>query len=300
MARSLIIGASGFIGQQLYRRLGAERCVGTYAHTPFAGGVAFDPTTTDPALFLDQHGPFEHIYVLMAMSSLVACAEDPARAHAINVDAVLAIARWCQQHQTPLLFSSSDAVFDGENAPYNEQHQPTPLVTYGKQKREVECYLQAHMPELHTTVRLSKTYSSDPEDGTLLSAWAKAWQQGQAITCATDQRFNPIHVADAVEAMVQLMAGQHRGLYHLCGPTSVNRYELMLQLKKAYEARLGPLPSWDITTCLINDFGFSEPWPIDISTQIDKLLATLPLTPRTPAQGCEDLVSALLQHQSNP
>ncbi|ABK43573.1 dTDP-4-dehydrorhamnose reductase [Magnetococcus marinus MC-1] len=298
MARFLIIGASGFIGQHLLRQLGPEQCLGTYAHTPFDGGIHFDPTLIDPDQFLDLYGHVEQIYLLMAVSSLITCANDPQGSYAINVEASKAIALWCKKHQIPLLFTSSDAVFGGQQGLYDEQHIPTPLVTYGKQKREVEVFLQAHLPHLHTTVRLSKTYSSNPQDKTLLSAWVRAWQQQQPIMCATDQRFNPIHVEDAVVGMQQLMAGQHRGLYHLCGPTPVDRYQLLLDLQECYEQQLGPLPSWQVKACLINELGLAETWPIDISTRIDKLLATIPLHPRTPQQGCQQLIQAIVAERS--
>nr|CRH04881.1 dTDP-4-dehydrorhamnose reductase [Candidatus Magnetococcus massalia] len=293
MASVLIVGASGFIGRHLRARFEPSSCVATYHGRPFAGGLAFDPTQDDPRTLIRDHGPFDHAYVLMAVSSLLRCIEQPEESYAINVTAVIRLLDALLEAGITPLFTSSDSVWQGDRGGYCEEDPAEPLITYGKHKMAVESYLRGQAPDDHITVRLSKTYSSQPGDGTLLSAWVTAWEEGREIACATDQCFNPIHVEDAAEGMIRLMQGGQRGLFNLCGPEAIHRDQLMATLKQAYEAEVGPLPSWSVRYCKINDFNFPEAWPVDISTRIDKLVAATGFKPRGPREGAIQLARSV-------
>jgi dTDP-4-dehydrorhamnose reductase len=70
-----------------------------------------------------------------AMTGLNACENDPGRAHAVNAHATEHIARICSDRDIPLVYISTDYVFDGtKQMPYEPDDEPAPLNAYGRSK----------------------------------------------------------------------------------------------------------------------------------------------------------------------
>ncbi|OSM04206.1 SDR family oxidoreductase [Magnetofaba australis] len=293
--RYLIIGGSGFIGRHLAAHLGPERCVATYYNRAHEGMFQFAPPLDQLDDFIDEHGPFTHAYVLMAMSNLLRCIQDKLGSNLINVITTKELIDTLLARGITPIFSSSDSIFDGEKGDYVESDAPNPLVTYGQQKLAVEEYLRDKAPDNHIIVRLSKTYGTDPLKSTLITAWLFDWYKGSQINCATDQRFCPIHVDDAAQGLALLADNGLTGTFHLGGPKPWTRAQLLEGLKQAYEANIGPVPSWNVNFCHINDFGFTERWPVDITMKIDKFVQATGFTPRDADGAIDEIIQRLAQ-----
>lgn len=216
---------------------------------------------------LARHG-FSHAFVLYSMTNIDACARDPALAYRINVDSQKQVIDDLTRAGIVPVFASSDGVFDGARGPYGEEDRPEPILTYGRHKAEVEAYLHSlRAPWL--AVRLSKVLDCTPRSGDVLDGWLGQMERGERIRCADDQVFSPIDVADAVEGMIRLCLGGHRGLYNLCGPKALSRLDLLRLLVEAVSRHRELRP--DIEVCSLHDFPFAEMRPLDTSMRPDKL-----------------------------
>jgi nucleoside-diphosphate-sugar epimerase len=79
LRRYLIIGASGFIGSHLFRRLGPELAVATYFRHPVPGAVQFDVTSSATLAQILPSGDarIAAAFLLLGVDSLDGCARDP-------------------------------------------------------------------------------------------------------------------------------------------------------------------------------------------------------------------------------
>ena len=289
-ADTLILGAGGYLGRHLARRLGPEKSVGTYRSSPFAGGIRFDALADDVGGLLDGYGPFRVAYILLAESRIDRCAEEPARAYAINVAGVKRIVDALQARNVLPVFASTDAVFDGGRGNYAEEDAADPILTYGRQKLEVERYLAASSGP-YIVARFSKMVDPDPAGAGTLGDWIRAFRDGSESLCASDQRFSAIDVRDAVHALVALSAGAPPGLYHVGGPRSWDRASLFDALVQAIRRHVSILPA--MRRCSINDFPqFLERRPLDISMCSRRLAQTVGVTPRDLTETCAEIARA--------
>jgi len=287
-ARWLIIGGSGYVGTHLRRQLGPA-ALATFNRAPFPGGVPFDGRKERLSDQVLKAAPdAEAAFILQGISNIDACARDPAGSHAVNVEAVVRIVEDLTAAGILPVFTSTDGVLDGTGHLVDEHEPARPLMTYGRQKAEVEAYLAA-CPERSITVRLSKVVGTDRHPSNMLSGWLDQLEQGAPIKCASDQVFCPILAADVAEALVRLVESGADGLYNLGGPTPLGRRELLDLL--VAEMRRYREVSAVIESCLLNDLPFLEPRPIDQSMDIAKLVRTTGWQPSGMAEVCRRAVA---------
>ncbi|MBF0270772.1 MAG: sugar nucleotide-binding protein [Magnetococcales bacterium] len=288
----LIVGGSGYIGRQLFARLGRDRAVATHHTHPFPGSVAFDPLTTQPESWLTAHGPFSTAILLMGATRVDACSKDPAGTDPINRDAVQSVIRACLKLGIHPLFTSSDVVFDGHKGHYAESDPPAPLLQYGRQKHHIEQFLHATNAP-HTLIRLPKVYDSDPQGSSLLANWWQAIQRREPIRSAADRIFSPVHVADVVEGLITLTQSGQSGTWHLGGPVAVSMAGLFGLFAAGLRKADASIPAPDHTVCGINDLGFRERWPLDISLNSTRWIQTTGIAPQTPDAVVDAFIARL-------
>ncbi len=87
-------------------------------------------------------------------------------------------------------------------------------------------------------LRLSKVYGSAPR-GDLLQEMADKLARGEIVRAARDQCFNPISIADAVRAVIELCDAGANGVVNVCGPQAWCRVELARAVASALDATSG-------------------------------------------------------------
>jgi len=126
------------------------------------------------------------------------------------------------------VFLSSDGVFDGTLGYYNEQHPCCPLHEYGRQKVQVEEYLQSVAPD-NLIIRPGRLVGDDVAESHLLSEWYRLTQQQQQIACIEKQILSPTYVNDLAKGIILACQQGLSGLYHLANPEFFPREELAQQ-----------------------------------------------------------------------
>jgi dTDP-4-dehydrorhamnose reductase len=265
--RFLIIGASGRVGTRLHRTLGPEYAVATYRASAFPGGVHFDSTRMRLRdTLLPEDSRYTHAFLLQGVTNIDACARDPQGTAAVNVDSMRHVIDDLLESGIVPVFASSDAVYDGAKGRLTEEDPAAPILTYGRQKLEIERYLLERSKEA-IVVRLAKVVGTGDPQSDMLEGWLGMLDAGREIACASDQIFTPIHAHDAARALVDLAKGSHRGLFNAGGPKVVE--------------------------CRLNDLPFSEPRPLDASMDSGKLYRALGWQPTTMHEACR---RAALEH----
>jgi dTDP-4-dehydrorhamnose reductase len=288
----LILGASGLIGRRLLERLGPSGSVGTYHRNKLPGCIRFDAVADRISQLGDSLGAIRHAVILFGVTRIDACARDPAGTGALNVAATCSVIDALAARGITPVFASSDVVFDGKRGGYREEDAPAPILTYGRQKLEVEDYLRARTPA-HLILRLPKIVAERPGAGGLFDDWLQAVRSGELVHCASDQFFSPIGLDDAISAVIALMSAGAVGTYHVGGPKTWDRASL-------FEALAGALRQYrevDIRMrrCSIRDFPqFAESRPLDVSLNSEKLCRQIGFTARDMTEVCAAFAEAAL------
>ncbi len=160
------------------------------------------------------------------------CEKSHEIAREINVTGTKFLVQSLPDQDTLFIYISTDLVFNGENAPYDETTEPEPLTFYGKTKREGEIVVQRLCPNC-IIVRSSLMIGPEayPGNGSFAQWVDKAFQEREEIPLFNDEYRTPVYVEDITQAMRLLI--QHPPaprLFHLGGPEKITRVEFGTRL----------------------------------------------------------------------
>jgi dTDP-4-dehydrorhamnose reductase len=215
-ATAWITGAGGLIGSQVVRA------------APLAwtarGLTRADLELTDVA---DVRTAFARespqlVIHCAAMSKTGACEENPELAHLNNVAVTEALCELAAD--VPLVFFSTDLVFDGSRGNYSEADAPHPLNVYAETKFAAERVVLAN--PRHSVVRTSLNAGRTARGTAFNEQWRRAWERGEATQLFTDEFRSPIAASVAARAVWELVAANQPALYHLAGSERLSRFEI--------------------------------------------------------------------------
>lgn len=287
----LILGASCDLGRRLSRRFEQNQIIASYCSTPIEGGVYFDALDMKLDDIVSEPNDIGHAFIFIAESNPNKCVEDLPASTALNVDAIKRVIDRLEQWNIHPIFTSTEVVFDGANAPYLEEDYAKPIMTYGSQKLYIEKYIESACDN-YTIFRLSRMYGDTPGDGTLFMDWIQSLKTDDVIQCADDQKFSPVFIEDVVDTLHASVERQINGLYHVGGPEGMSRYEMLSCLSKAMKKY--HLVEATVHPCSINDFNFREDRPKDVSLNSDRIYRETELVFSTVEEMCAKFTHSLI------
>lgn len=206
MARWLVTGAGGMLGQDLCGALAA-------AGTPFTAAMRADLDVRDPAVCraaVQGHG----IVVNCAAYTAVDDAErHEAEAFAVNAVGAANLARACREFGARMVQVSTDYVFAGDaTEPYVEDAPLAPRSAYGRTKAAGEWAVMAQCPE-SWIVRTAWLYGGS--GGNFVKTMARLAGERERLAVVDDQHGQPTWTVDLAEAIVRIVgAGAPFGVWH--------------------------------------------------------------------------------------
>jgi dTDP-4-dehydrorhamnose reductase len=121
-----------------------------------------------------------------------------------------------------LIHLSTDVIFSGRWAPYDEEAPPHPMHAYGRAKAAAESIVREH-PD-HAIIRTSLIYGLDQMDnGTALMV--QALRSGSKVTLFNNQRRNPVWVETLSLACLELATNDYQGVLNVAGRQVLTRAE---------------------------------------------------------------------------
>lgn len=228
--RVLVTGGGGLLGAQLLRDApGGLELYATARTRPLPGDVvatACPVELSDPeavAALVREVRPDVIIHTAYGTADL-----DRDVMAATNV-----VAQAAAEAGARLLHVSSDMVFDGEHAPYDETAAPAPVHAYGRAKARAEQIVLERCPDA-AVVRTSLIVRPDPPDP--VTAWlVDGLRAGRPVTLYDDEWRCPILVEDLaamIWEVVGLPPAQSPGVWHLVGPEALTRAQLGRRLAR--------------------------------------------------------------------
>ena len=234
MKKLLITGISGFLGQYFARHKMDWEVHGTYHSTPIqAAGLSShqaDLTNTKERSELLNRVQPDAILHLAALSNPNVCEQKPELSYAINQEVGLAFAKYAATKHIPYVFTSTDLVFKGDDAPYAPADMPAPMMTYGKDKYHAEKAILQQYSEA-TIARLPLLYGLGAN---FLSNWIQKLKNGEKVYAFTDEYRTPTYAADAAAGLLLLLEQKQTGIWHLGGKESISRFDFIRLAAKVF------------------------------------------------------------------
>lgn len=226
----LITGASGFLGWQLCRLAAKDwRVLGLF-HTQAAAIPGVEWIRADlkdyrslKALMASTRP--QAVIHAAAITHPNLCQEQPHTSARINVDAAVALAGLAADARIPLVFTSTDLVFDGSAPPYGESDPPSPICVYGEQKAMAETQMQQRYPET-AICRLPLLFGTagGAHQGFAVEM-IRRLAQGKVVKLFVDEYRTPVDTGSAAHGLLMCLEGGHK-VVHLGGRTRMSRFEL--------------------------------------------------------------------------
>lgn len=158
-----------------------------------------------------------------ALSRSPACAADPALAHRVNVEVTRELVELAAE--IPLVFFSTDLVFDGRAGNYDETAAVNPLSVYAETKVKAEKVVSAHPRAYIIRTSLNGGISPTGDRG-FNEELRRAWQAGRPVRLFTDEFRSPIFAGLTARAVWGLVTGAPPGIYHVAGGERLSRWDI--------------------------------------------------------------------------
>lgn len=275
MSRILITGGSSYLGQHLVPTISSSTAV---SHTICYTYYQNNPTPLDQGQQLDiQDETAVHdlirnfqpeIIIHLAGSNRGAQMAAIIRQGAGNV-------MWATKEVgARLIHLSTDSIFRGEAAPYDETAKPTPINAYGRAKADAEAIVQQHTNSV--IVRTSLIYSLQTMDhGT---RWmSAALTKGDPVTLFSNQIRNPIWLDSLCAAILELAHSSYTGILNVAGRQVLTRAEFALKMLDYWQVQ----PRHSLTVAPSDNN-----WPLNCELNLARATAVL----KTPLPGVDQVL----------
>ena len=219
----LLTGKSGQVGFELNKKLHALGEVIAIGREDLDLGKS-----NDIFLFLDQVKP-DLIIHSAAFTSVDKAETELNLCYEINVNATRAITKYAIERNIPIIYFSTDYVFDGfKNEPYLEGDKVNPQSVYAKTKCEAEAILREH--KKYIILRSSWVFGTHGNN--FLKNILRLMQGNNSLSVVNDQRGSPASVAMLADVTFKIAQSilcnkdyKDYGTYHVTTDGETNWFE---------------------------------------------------------------------------
>ncbi len=219
----LVVGASGFIGNGLWRKLPEAMRYGTFCNHP-----------SPDLIYLDIRDPYETFNSVRRLSPSVIfqpaglpnvdwCEEHRDDCWATNVQGTANLVNAAKEIGAKFVYFSSDYVFDGKNGPYTENDEPHPINVYGEAKLEAERLVQEKLED-YLIIRVTVVYGWEKLGKNFAMVVIKHLSLGNPMKVPVDQIGTPTYAENMIDVVLELTSLNQTGIFNVVGSKLMDRY----------------------------------------------------------------------------
>jgi len=176
-----------------------------------------------------------------AMTDVDGCEREPEAAYRVNALGTRNVALACQRCGAPMLYVSTDYVFDGTSEePYLEYDEPNPESIYAKSKLAGEEFVRELLMQFYI-VRTAWLYGHNGRN--FVEKTLELADRETGLSVVANEFGSPTYAPDLTDAICRLMRHPLYGIYHLVNEGSCSRYEFaakVLELSGRTDVELSP------------------------------------------------------------
>lgn len=216
--KCLVIGAAGFIGRKIAEDLSAQGFQVIGADRGGLGLQILDVSKNPPAL--DQK--FDHV---------IFCASPNYKNSASELEEFrLGASRWLEylnRVQVPVVFLSTNNVFDGQVSRPEIGAHKNPICLYGKHKAHLEdIVLQSAQ---NTVVRLTKVTGIGAPP---FQKWIESLEAGQTVQVFSNTPICPVSVDLVSRSVCKIVGEKLTGIFHLSSRDEASFADILIAMAK--------------------------------------------------------------------
>ena len=200
---------------------------------------------------------------MAAVGSVDWCEQNYEMAEAVIVKGTRNVLMAARDYQSKVVYTSTNAVFSGEDPPYGEGDERRPVNRYGALRKRAEDLVTAYRHSWNIT-RLFLLYGWPPEGAR--TNWgaeiAKRLRRNERVELVDDRWWQPTYAGHAASALWRLL--DKDGIFHYAGADRVSLYGFGQRIAKIFgldASLLEPIAS--------DDLGVA-PRPLDTTYCLDK------------------------------
>lgn len=237
----LITGSNGLLGQKLVSLLaqekecniiatarGQNRLKGNFGNCQYSSLDVTDSNAVEKIIADMRPDVVIHT---AAMTNVDECETKQDECRKLNVEAVRYLAEACAQHGVFLLHLSTDFIFDGENGPYNEEAEASPISFYGQSKADAETIVMQQKNLQWAIARTILVYgiAQDMSRSNIVLWVKKSLEDGKTIQVVDDQWRTPTLAEDLAEGCWLIAKNKAQGIFNISGKELLTPYQMATQ-----------------------------------------------------------------------
>lgn len=154
------------------------------------------------------------------------CEKNFKKAWQSNVLGTAKMIEICRVCNSKMVYISSNAIFDGTDAPYSEESVPNPINNYGRIKLECENLVKnSGIKYLIARPILMYGWNNEDERSNPATWLLRKLRSNEKVYMVNDIYENPLLNHNCAEIIWSLIKLDKEGIYHIAGKDVVNRYD---------------------------------------------------------------------------
>lgn len=155
--------------------------------------------------------------------------EEKEMCHKVNVDGTINIANVCKKLNIPIMYFSTDYVFNGEGSHYwKEYEKRNPLNYYGITKQESEEFVEKL--DKYFIIRTSWVFGVNGNN--FIKTMLRLGKENGEVRVVNDQIGSPTYTSDLAKLIVEMIQTDKYGIYHATNEGVCSWYEFSCEIFK--------------------------------------------------------------------
>ena len=271
----LIVGASGLIGNALYEEaLKRKHSVyGTYFSYPSSGLCKLDYSDADQLKKIINDFKPEYILCPAGKTNVDWIENNPKESWDINVTKLNVLFEIAAVCGIPVVFYSTDYIFDGMDGPYSEEVIANPINFYGQLKLVGEAMLKTYFPSNYLIIRTTWVFGQEKQEKNFLYSVLKNLTQNNKMKVPLDIISTPTYVEDIAKCTLDLIKNGCTGTFNVTSSPAISKFQFADEIAKVFNLNVSLLKSVKYVT-----LGLPIKRPLRAGLKTDKITKAINCT----------------------
>lgn len=224
MQRTLILGASGFLGRYIAKEFKEDALLHTRIEEPsFRTNYVSEFETEEDVIRLFNQNSFSTLINCIALADIDKCEKNLELAIWLNQTLPKLLAKHSTKNEKKIVHISTDAVFNGDLEFSREEDAKYPQNHYALTKLEGEKNVIQESRNFN--IFRVNFYGKSPNQSGILEFFYEKLRSNQKIIGYNDVYFTPLYARETAKLIKLISKSSTNGVIHVAGTERLSKYE---------------------------------------------------------------------------